>query len=156
MSQMYRYWSYLVKFNIKHFLVSVCGVCRSAGIIVIMQGRILHGFDWCTWHQRFTWLTPQFSLALSYLRLLQFCLRHPCPCSSHDFSLFWVYLIRVLLLIKWWKVLHLKQSFIQSTLACFCLLRIQLLLFPHTSCGLLLLLLCTIMIMTIFSTRQYC
>jgi len=74
-----------------------------------MQGRILHGFDWCTWHQRFTWLTPQFSLALSYLRLLQFCFRHPCPCSSHDFSLFWVYFIMVLLLIKWWKVLHLSS-----------------------------------------------
>ena len=64
----------------------------------------------------FTLLTPQFSLALSYLRLLQFSFRHPCPCSSHDFSLLWVYFIMVLLLIKWWKVLHLSSHSIHTCL----------------------------------------
>ena len=61
-------------------------MCRNAGLIVL-QARILLGFDWCTWHQRFTWLTLQFSRALSYLWLLRFFFRHPCPWSSHDFSL---------------------------------------------------------------------
>lgn len=82
--------------------------------------------------------------------------RHPCPCSSHDFSILSLSNNGIVIYVVASFASTLSSHSFNPHLPVFCLLRIQLLLFPHTSCGLLLLLLCTIMIMTIFSTRQYC